>query len=307
MILDVVRRYDIDGIHIDDYFYPYKEKDASGKLIAFPDDDTWVEYQESGGRLSRDDWRRDAVNKFVERMYRSAKEAKPWVKVGISPFGIWRPGHPPGIQGFDQFAELYADAKLWLNKGWCDYYTPQLYWPIRQEKQSYPKLLAWWAGENTLGRHLWPGNIPSRVTGADKGWPAEEIAEQVRVTRAQKGATGNVHFSMKPLLRNTGGVADALKRVYAEPALAPSSPWLSTKKPPAPVATWPDGTLTLRVSSDDGIRRFVIRERIGERWDVRIVPAKQLGATISFDRQPGLIVVTAVDRFGTEGEPTTTP
>ena len=137
VILDVVKRYDIDGVHIDDYFYPYKEKDAGGKVIPFPDDDTWEAYQRSGGKLARDDWRRDAVNVFVKRMYAETKKAKPWVKVGISPFGIWRPGHPAGIAGLDQFAELYADAKLWFNEGWVDYFSPQLYWPIAQEKQSF--------------------------------------------------------------------------------------------------------------------------------------------------------------------------
>jgi len=144
VVLDVVKRYDVDGVHMDDYFYPYAEKDADGNNISFPDDDTWAAYQKSGGRLSRSDWRRDAVNRFVERMYREVKKEKKWVKVGISPFGIWRPGHPPGIEGFDQYEGLFADAKKWLNEGWVDYFTPQLYWPIAQEKQSYSKLLAWW-------------------------------------------------------------------------------------------------------------------------------------------------------------------
>src|SRR5206468_2637633 len=101
-------------------------------------------------------------------------------------------------------------------------------WPIKQEKQSYPKLLAWWAGENTQGRHLWPGNFTSK-------YPAEEIVEQIKVTRAQAGATGNVHFSMKALMGGAGGKADALKSVYAEPALVPASPWLR-KEPPAGVS-----------------------------------------------------------------------
>src|SRR5204863_27190 len=104
VILDVVGRYDVDGVHLDDYFYPYKEKDEDGKTIPFPDDDTWQEYQKSGGKLSRDDWRRDAVNRFIERMYKGVKALKPRVQVGISPFGIWRPGHPPGIKGYDAFA-----------------------------------------------------------------------------------------------------------------------------------------------------------------------------------------------------------
>src|SRR5205823_203424 len=195
VILDVVKRYDVDGIHIDDYFYPYPELDENKKEIPFPDDDTWEAYKKAGGTLSRDDWRRDAVNTFVRRMYEETKKVKPWVKVGISPFGIWKPGFPPGIEGFNQYEKLYADAKLWLNEGWVDYWTPQLYWPIAQQKQSYPKLLAWWAGENTHKRHLWPGNYTSRVTGEAKGWPAGEVGEQIALTRKQPGAGGNVHFS----------------------------------------------------------------------------------------------------------------
>src|SRR5205085_7669897 len=132
VVLDVVRRYDVDGVHLDDYFYPYPEKGPDGKEIPFPDDDTWAAYRKAGGTLARDDWRRDAVNDFVKRLYEGVHKAKPWVKVGISPFGIWRPGHPEGIAGFDPYARLYADAKLWLNEGWVDYWTPQLYWPIRQ-------------------------------------------------------------------------------------------------------------------------------------------------------------------------------
>src|SRR5438445_2574518 len=239
VVLDVVRRYDVDGVHMDDYFYPYKEKDADGKIIPFPDDDTWKAYQMSARRqLSRDDWRRDAVNRFVQRFYREVKELKPWVKVGISPFGIWRPGNPPGIAGFDQYAELYADAKLWLNEGWVDYFTPQLYWPIKQEKQSYPKLLAWWAGENTKNRHLWPGNAAYRAAAKAKGWTVQELADQVRATRDQKGATGNIHFSMKPILRNAGGLADVLQSVYTEPALIPAVTWIKSAPPAKPHAEW---------------------------------------------------------------------
>jgi uncharacterized lipoprotein YddW (UPF0748 family) len=222
VILDVVRRYDVDGIHVDDYFYPYKEKDAAGKIIAFPDDDTWAAYQKSGGTLSRDDWRRAAVSTFIERMYTETKALKPWVKVGISPFGIWRPGHPEGITGLDQYAELYADAKLWLNRGWVDYWTPQLYWPIAQEKQSFPKLLAWWVLENTRDRHVWPGLATHRLS-------PKEIVAQIELTRQLVDPPGHVHFSMKPIMRNKDGIADALKAVYKEPALVPATPWLKER------------------------------------------------------------------------------
>ena len=272
VVLDVVRRYDIDGIHIDDYFYPYPEGGA-----AFPDDDTWAAYQAGGGTLARDDWRRDAVNAFVRRMYAETKAAKPWVKVGISPFGIWRPGHPEGVVGFDQYAGLYADAKLWLNEGWVDYFTPQLYWPIASPGQSFPKLLAWWAGENPKGRHLWPGLYTGRAGRKAKGWPATEIADQIGLIRKQ-GAGGAVHFSMKALMRNSGGVADELRKVYAEPALVPASGWL-----PA-----------------DGVTRFVVtREYKDGKWTATIRgPAGELPKA---DR----VVVTHLDRTGREIEPST--
>src|SRR6202011_3059158 len=111
----------------------------------------------------RDDWRRANVDTFIQRLYEAIKAQKRWVKFGISPFGIWRPGNPPQIQGLDQYAMLYADAKKWLNNGWLDYFTSQLYWPIAQVPQSYPVLLKWWVEQNTAGRNLWPGNFTSRV------------------------------------------------------------------------------------------------------------------------------------------------
>lgn len=301
VILDVVARYDVDGVHLDDYFYPYPELE-NDKEIPFPDDDTWTAYQKAGGKLQRDAWRRDAVNQFVHRMYSDVKKAKPWVKVGISPFGIWRPGHPEGIAGFDQYAKLYADAKLWLNEGWVDYFSPQLYWPIKQEKQSYPKLLAWWAAENTKGRHLWVGNIPSRVTGKDKGWPAAEIADQVEVTRDQKGAGGNIHFSMKPLMNNPGGVADVLKPLYRDTALVPASPWLSEKRPAAPkveqVET--DGRKELRITPGADGWIVVVRWSSGKEWTTRLIPSA--GKQVSVPVETGTPRVSVVNRFGIESE-----
>jgi uncharacterized lipoprotein YddW (UPF0748 family) len=301
VILDVVKRYDIDGIHIDDYFFPYKEKDAAGKVIPFPDDDTWEAYQKVGGKLARDDWRRAAVNGFVRRMYDETKKVKPWVKVGISPFGIWRPGHPEGIAGLDQYAELYADAKLWFNEGWVDYFTPQLYWPIAQEKQSFPKLLGWWSGENTKKRHLWPGLIPSRVTGAEKGWPAKEIVDQIAVTRKQKGADGVIHFSMKPLMKNPGGVADEVAKAYAEPAVVPESPWLAEGKPPAK----PEYTLvrrgneqTLKLTAAPGTHFVAVQALSGDVWKTTVCGVGRNREAAIELKAARRVVVIAFDRVG---------
>ncbi len=223
--LDIVKRYDIDGIHMDDYFYPYPELDANKKSIPFPDDETWADYQKRKGTLSREDWRRDAVNQFVKTLYCQVHKAKPWVKVGISPFGIWRPGYPEGIVGFDQYGQLYADASLWFREGWVDYLTPQLYWEIDKPNQSYPRLQDWWVGENRKGRHLWIGNGTHRHTPT-------ELTRQIELSRKTPGVTGNVHFSMKHL---TGEKAKALSKLYAEPALIPATPWLPAKPtPPTP-------------------------------------------------------------------------
>jgi len=130
VVMDVVRRYDVDGVHFDDYFYPYKESEGG-----FPDDASWKRFG-AGGKLSRDDWRRENVNTFIRRVYETIKAAKPWVKFGVSPFGIWRPGNPSSVQGLDAYQELYADSRKWLQNAWVDYFTPQLYWRIIAPRQS---------------------------------------------------------------------------------------------------------------------------------------------------------------------------
>ncbi|HTY36359.1 MAG TPA: family 10 glycosylhydrolase, partial [Bacteroidota bacterium] len=202
VIMDVVRRYDIDGVHLDDYFYPYGDGN-------FPDDDTWADYTNSGGSLSRENWRRDAVSNFIERLYDGIKHEKPYVKFGISPFGIGRPGHPRSIGGFDQYTILYADAERWLRNGWVDYWSPQLYWPINQIPQSFPVLLGWWVKENVHGRNLWPGMIISGKTD-EKG--ADEILNEIMIERGfVNDAPGHIHFSMKLFLKDSSALNAALK------------------------------------------------------------------------------------------------
>jgi uncharacterized lipoprotein YddW (UPF0748 family) len=223
VFMDVVKRYDVDGIVIDDYFYPYKEKGPSGQILDFPDDLSWRRYRAESGQLSREDWRRDGVNRFIRDLYANIKKEKPWVKFGISPFGIYRPGYPSGIKaGVDQYADLYADAKLWLERGWCDYIAPQLYWPLAQKAQAYSALLDWWVSVNTLHRHVWPAN---NTEGLGRKNPKEILAE-IACTR-REGAGGNIHFSFKILRQNANGLADALTTgPYAIQAAVPESPWL---------------------------------------------------------------------------------
>ena len=212
---DIVRRYNIDGLHIDDYFYPYPVKGSSS---SFPDESTWQRHGVKTG-LSRADWRRENINDFVRSMYRMVKSTRSSVRVGISPFGIWRPGVPATTEaGLDAYAQLYADSRKWLQEGWCDYMAPQLYWSIQPAKQSFPVLLDWWRAQSR-GKDVWPGIATERI-GSNR--PAKEIVDQIALTRQGTNSPGHIHWSMKSLMRNQGGVADLLRAgPYAEKASVP--------------------------------------------------------------------------------------
>lgn len=306
VILDVVRRYDVDGIHIDDYFYPYQERNSAGRLIAFPDDASYARYRATGGTLERADWRRSNVDRLVERLYREIKDSKRWVKFGISPFGIWRPGYPEGVTGLDAYESLYADARKWLANGWVDYFSPQLYWRIDQEGQRYPLLLDWWVRQNQFGRHIWPGNYLDRVQGDGRGWPAGEILAQIERTRSHGGAGGNVLFSMTTLLKDPDRLSEQLREgPYAEPALVPASPWLGSVAPEAPRLTtrWnPEGGLELAVEpgGEEPVRLWAIQSRELGRWTTLIVTGDM--RTVLLPGLPEVVAVRAVGRTGMAGE-----
>jgi len=312
VILDVVRRYDVDGVHLDDYFYPYKERDSLDIIIDFPDSTSYARYLESvsGEPLEKNDWRRNNVDRFIERLYKEIKNENPKVQFGISPIGIWRPGYPEQIRGFDAYEEIYADARKWFVNGWLDYFTPQLYWPIDQEEQSYPVLLNWWHEQNQRNRHLWPGNFTSRVThGGDVVWPADEIIRQIYLTRLQDGATGNVHFSMRALIRNTDKLIQKIDaQSYSTQALVPASPWLSDKKPSTPTITTEilgsDVLVTMAPAEEEAVWLWVIRSLSGNEWNAEIIPGWKNAYRIqSPDRRrvPSIVTVSAVNRVGAEG------
>lgn len=229
--LDIVSRYDIDGLHFDDYFYPYpKEK------LPFPDDPSYNRYVAGGGSLARPDWRRRNIDDFVRTLYQRVKKAKPNVKVGVSPFGIWRPGFPPPVRGFDSYDGLSGDARRWVREGWLDYVSPQLYWKLEAPQQPFARLLDWWVDQNDQQRHVWPGLNASRVLAAGAlgkdakpaaSWEPSDVLAQIDATRRAGGATGTVLFSMAAISENRRGLADQLRQqTFLRPALVPPSPWL---------------------------------------------------------------------------------
>ena len=172
---------------------------------------------------ARDDWRRDNINRFVQAMYQEVKAAKPALRVGISPFGIWRPRVPETIEAqLDAYAQLYADARHWLAEGWCDYLAPQLYWGIEPAKQSFPVLLNWWREQSRAGRPIWPGIATERI---GKQYQVQEIARQIELTRQALPANlapGNIQWSMKALMRDQGGIDAVIGgQVYNERAELP--------------------------------------------------------------------------------------
>jgi uncharacterized lipoprotein YddW (UPF0748 family) len=300
--MDVVRRYDIDGVHFDDYFYPYPEKNAQNREIDFPDHASWERYQGRGGKLSRADWRRQNVDEFVRSIYQAIKKEKPWVKFGVSPFGIWRPANPPSITGFDAYNELFADSRKWLAEGWVDYLAPQLYWPIDQKAQSFPVLLRWWAEQNTRHRNLFPG---MQVTGW-KGIRAEteEAGREIELTRREPGVSGTILWHAAPLLRDQDKVTDSLRRIYGEPALTPACPWLCAERPDQPCLTVRQAghVLELNWKPANGLPwQWVLQKKTARHWTSEILPSRTTSLVLkaaTATNLPTSIALSAVDRYG---------
>jgi len=245
VIMDVVRRYDIDGVHFDDYFYPYPP--ASGP--SFSDDSTYTALNR--GITNRADWRRDNVNLFVKQVADSLRAVKPWVKFGISPFGIWQnksTAQPLGsaTSGLQSYSDIYADARLWVQSGWLDYIAPQLYWNIGLTTANYDVLVPWWSAvvqgsPSTAGinRHLYIGQAAYRVGGPTENatWNQPgHMPAQLRLNRRTVGVQGSIFYNTTTLNRNPLGLRDSLQTTafYGRPALQPAMPWKSGTVPAAP-------------------------------------------------------------------------
>lgn len=237
VLMDIVNRYDIDGLHMDDYFYPY-----SG--INNEDASTFSNYPRGFSNIHN--WRRDNINLLVETIMDSINVIKPWVKWGISPFGIYRPGIPEGITGFDAYSILYCDPLAWLAAQSVDYITPQCYWPFGGG-QDYGTLIPWWAGQaQHYGRHFYPGQGMYRAGGWDRG----EVPRQIRLNRETDNCDGSVFFTANDFYDNHKNTIDSLKLdLYRYPALWPVMDWKDSIPPSEPTnalyAVETDGSKTI--------------------------------------------------------------
>jgi uncharacterized lipoprotein YddW (UPF0748 family) len=296
VIADIVRRYDIDGVHADDYFYPYVINDNAGKPVPFPDSATFARY---GNGLALADWRRANIDRFVERMYREVHAIKPTIKVGISPFGIWRPGNPAGITGLDAYASIYADSRKWLQQGWVDYLAPQLYWAISPPQQSFTALLDWWISQSTAGRHVWPGLAAYRVSdGTSTAFSTDEIPNQIKATRTRPQGTGEMLYNASwTLKRNSGALATILASdLYKTPALIPASPWLDATPPNAPTLSLSGSSLAINSAGGEAARWWAVRKHSSSSWSTRILFGS--ATSIAIDSSVDRVLVQAVDQAG---------
>lgn len=307
VVADLLNRYDVDGLHFDDYFYPYPDANQT----PFPDSAQYAAYTADGGTLTLGDWRRDNVNTLVRDVMQYVASDHPTVRFGISPFGIWKNGQP--VPGLDAYSTIYCDAPTWMTNGWVDYLAPQLYWR-ESSAQKYSTLATWWSARLTGGRHLFPGHYDSQLAGAS--WPLSEIKNQVLFTRtlSAQGAKGDLHFRALNILQNVPGGPEAsgprlasglhelLKtQLYAKPALPPLLPRAGASVAPAvPFVTVSGTSLSVTNPMPASVRFYALyRELSPGQWELRRV---QGGAQVTFPAGSGAWAVSAIGRGGAESQ-----
>ncbi len=317
---DIVRRYDVDGLHIDDYFYPYP---APG--ISIPDDATYRAY--GNGIADRKDWRRDNVNRFIQMLSDSIKAVKPWVKFGVSPFGIYHNQKPgsniPGSKtnGLQNYDDLYADVLYWIEKGWVDYNVPQIYWEIGHKAADYDELIRWWSRYAARRPLIIGQDIERTVRAADRRNPAQnQMAEKFRLQRTLPGVDGSCLWYSAAAVRDEGGFATELRRNYhRHPALQPLMPFIDDKAPKKVKklkAMWmPDGyylfwTAPKGKKEMDKAKSYVVY-RFGKKEKINLDDASKIVAVTQqtlyklpyeWGKEKYTYVVTALDRLQNESK-----
>ena len=230
VVSDIVSRYDVDAIHMDDYFYPYPIKGKD-----FPDDASFARF--GGGFSNKGDWRRSNVNVLIKKLHETIREIKPWVKFGVSPFGIYRneSSDPLGskTKGLQNYDYLYADVLLWAREGWIDYNIPQIYWHIGHPVADYETLVKWWA-RNTENRPLFIGqSVMNTVQNADPKNPSiNQLPRKMALQRAYQTIGGSCQWPASAVVENAGKYRDALIAEYHKyPALPPVFDFMDNEAP----------------------------------------------------------------------------
>ena len=324
IIEDIVKRYDIDGIHIDDYFYPYP---ANGKKFAGDD----ASYAKFGKGKNRDDWRRDNVDKLIEQIHSTIKGEKPWVRFGVSPFGIWRnkSSDPKGSDsgGLQNYDDLYADPVLWAKKGWIDYVAPQLYWALDLKVAPSRHLAQWW-NDNSHGVDVYIGQDTKRTMDTpDPGNNAsDELDTKIKLSRKLENVKGNVWWHGYWVTDNYKGVADRLRTDYQSTLALPPAYGDKSKRPVDVkglkfvrsdgklILSWDKAGLAQKPGETDVVKYVVYEFLPGEDTDnldnaeaiISITPTNRI--ILADKKGEGALkgntyVVTAVDRMNRESRP----
>ncbi len=308
VVNDIVSRYDVDAIHMDDYFYPYPIKN-----VDFPDDKSYAVY---GNNMDRGDWRRQNVDLLIEGLHKIIVETKPWVRLGISPFGIWRnkKSDPRGSEtgGLQNYDELFANVLLWTEKGWVDYMLPQLYWELEHKAASYIVLNEWWA-KNNNGRHMYVGQDVMRTMNNPDLAPSKEqsqLGHKIKLSREfPNGIHGNCWWPGYTITSNFKGVADSLTNNYQSTiAIVPAYEWISDVKP-AVVADIKakDGKITWTATPVENKATDVVRYVVYRFDDKKNINLEDASAIVVVTPNnefitdvPGVYVVTALNRVNNE-------
>lgn len=298
VVSDIVKRYDIDGIHFDDYFYPYPVKKQP-----FPD---YTSYKKYGHGMPKDDWRRQNVDRLIKQVNVSIKKLKPWVRFGISPFGIWRnaKSDPDGsaTDGLQNYDDLYADVPKWAANGWIDYQMPQVYWNTDFERAPYHVLVDWW-NRHSNGRHVYIGQSVQRT---EQG---AQLNLKVRLTRDAENITGNCWWPGYDLTNNKCKVSDSLATVFHNtPSIVPEYTWLSDAVPKAVESlTFTDGVIKWQSPPPTGTSNDVIKwaiYRFDDPEEASLASRKPLISIVGVPEykptESGYYIITAINRVNTE-------
>ncbi|MDP2340230.1 MAG: family 10 glycosylhydrolase [Deltaproteobacteria bacterium] len=292
VIVDIVSRYDVDGIHFDDYFYPYP-----GSGTAFPDGAAFAAYGDAGGNLGKGDWRRDNVNALIADVSETLRATAPAVRFGVSPFGIYKNGVPEGIRGLDAYEAISCDPVAWIDNDWVDYLAPQLYWPTTQTAQAFGTLLPWWASlPDGDGRFVVAG-LNLTELGSDDAWTMDEYRSELEIIRAHddEGAKGAILYHADPLVEDRDGAGVVFgTELWATPALLP--PVVVDERIPAvPTVTVAGRSVSLS-DNTGGHGHAIYRDNAGT------FELQQLSSSSSLELSPGRYAISAVGKNDRESQ-----